>query len=1146
MNCKKFATRALSMLLCIIMIAGIVPVSVSAAADPVIYTGDTLIQPANRKNPTTVYLAPKAATVTTPRLYNHTAAKSGMYFPNLSTDPKNAMNIDTSTLPYVKIYYRTNVMNGTDLAIPNTIRALDSGGNDYPAERIFKFADYYVSASSAPATEAGEWGYIILDASTWTYAKFGYIETKSFFTNAASDAYLDIAYVGFFPTLTDATTAKWESSFPSVTFYDWNNTTVFSTQQTWANGGTVILPTTTPDPTNVDPDASFIGWFTEPDGAGTEYTGGEPLTADLELYPFISTAYNVTFDCGDGNPIVKPIEANEALVLPAENEIPAKRGYDFVGWYTALDDTGVKITNDDGTVKSDYTPVTGTATYFAKYELSDAEDVKVVYMLDTEGDSAYAVETYSTHDTITLLTEGPAKVGYTFDAWDIANAEGVAETCTANETDLIATFLADDATQIVIRPTFSVSGTSYVAPAGVDATPEYLYFTVEAGSLGVKNYGTYSSTRVNDADGLDYIRVKSTKGSALANSDNAVMVFGSDVQLGTYPVMVVGYNKTHARICEIQASYNAGASMFWGIGKVGNDNGTSQLVIEGNEFDNYIVDLSKGSWSGAAGDPQGWANHKDNSLNNFWVRFMGSSAAPLPGEHFDLAYVAFFQDVDAAKDFANANAADALEPVLVNIDGKNTSVPAGYSVKLPEAKVKSFKDFSHYEDEDGNVYQAGDEVVANANKTITAVYTDASSFRVTYYDGNNELATFELPAGAVLDHVENVGEMQAPEGQDFTGWFYEGTQWEIVDGYVLDRDMDLVASYDMTYRYVTYIIDGAAWKVEEYTRGEGILLPELTAEEIGERTFLDWKTADGNCTIANGEKVYTNLVLEADFYEAQREPEDRTPLTVLVGVMKKIKEHQGKPTMATGKRPYALFDGKELAICSGINGIEGKLEDGYYRFELRADTNMKDGTLMQIRFLSDTPITFNETPVMVIGYRTNVNWGSMGGDMCWYDENMAIARAWGGASGVNKAPAIVGDEKWQKAIINMENRRYTGGDGKMAGKTLDEMQELGMTMQFAGFNRRFASIGATAPKGSYMDIQYIAFFKSVEDAGSFTYAEGILDELEIKAQREAEKAAAAEAAANAEAEETVEETVEEVVEEVVEETTEEVEVNDAE
>ncbi|MBE6606688.1 MAG: hypothetical protein E7635_06595 [Ruminococcaceae bacterium] len=1131
MNCKKIATRALSMLLCIIMIAGIIPVSVSAAADPIIFAGSTLSRPSSRF----YYQGVSAPTVTTPQMYHHDASiwdssKSAsdsnpsptIEFPKkyhvAGSDDMAMGTVDVTAVPVLKLYYRTNKMDGQNLAVPTTLEYTDSSWSEV------KFTNYYDATNSAPATKAGEWGYIIVNFSNASIGSGGKklrdIHSSKFLTSKSNE-YIDIAYIGFFDSVASAKAAEWKSEYPSVTFYDANGTTVFYSYQTWKAGGTVTLPAENPDPTQVDPDASFIGWFTEEDGMGTEYKGGEAIpAAGLELYPFISTAYNVTFDCGDGSPIVKPIEANEALVLPAENEIPAKRGYDFVGWYTALDDTGVKITNDDGTVKSDYTPVTATATYFAKYELSDAEEIKVVYMLDTEGDSAYAVETYTTHDTITLLTEGPAKVGYTFDAWDIANAEGVAETCTANETDLIATFLADDATQIVIRPTFSVSGTSYVAPAGVDATPEYLYFTVEAGSLGVKNYGTYSSTRVNDADGLDYIRVKSTKGSALANSDNAVMVFGSDVQLGTYPVMVVGYNKTHARGSEIQASYNAGASMFWGIGNVGNDNGTSQIVIEGNEFDNYIVDLSKGSWTGAAGDPQGWANHKDNSLNNFWVRFMGGGSAPLPGEHFDLAYVAFFQDVDAAKDFANANAADALEPVLVNVNGKNTSVPAGYSVILPEAKVEPFKDFSHYEDEDGNVYQAGDEVVATTNKTITAVYTDASSFRVTYYDGNSELATFELPAGTVLDHIENVGEMQAPDGQDFTGWFYEGSQWEIVDGYVLDRDMDLVASYDMTYRYVTYVVDGAAWKVEEYTRGEGILLPELTVEEIGERTFLDWKTADGNCTIANGEKVYTNLVLEADFYEAERTSES-APLTVLIGVMKKIKEHQGKPTMATGKRPYALFDGKELAICSGINGIEGKLEDGYYRFELRADTNMKDGTLIQIRFLSDTPITLAETPVMVVGYRTNVG-GTMGGDMCWYDENMAVARAWGGASGVNKAPTIVADEKWQKAIINMENRRYTGGDGKMAGKTLDEMQELGMNMQFAGFNRRFGSIGTTALKGSYLDIQYIAFFKSVEDAGSFTYAEGILDELEIKAQREAEKAAAAEEAV----EETVEETVE--------------------
>ena len=100
-------------------------------------------------------------------------------------------------------------------------------------------------------------------------------------------------------------------------------------------GGTVTLPTPTVD------GANFLGWFTEKDGAGDQWTNETPVNADVILYAAWALADNaqkitVTFDL---NGVVlesgaKTIEVQtvEGLV-PSIPDAPTRNCYVFNGWF---------------------------------------------------------------------------------------------------------------------------------------------------------------------------------------------------------------------------------------------------------------------------------------------------------------------------------------------------------------------------------------------------------------------------------------------------------------------------------------------------------------------------------------------------------------------------------------------------------------------------------------------------------------------------------------------------------------------------------------------------------------------------------------------------------------------------------------------
>lgn len=152
----------------------------------------------------------------------------------------------------------------------------------------------------------------------------------------------------------------------------------------------------------------FAGWY-EGEEEFTEKTMPSRevyLTAKWEPKKF-----SVTLDLNGGtleegeSTLIENVAGGSTLVLP----IPSKENHLFIGWYTSLDDRGMKFLEND--------VVTSSMTLYAKYQsLEDFEsEYNINYELDGGAFEGNYPQTYEVGKTTTLVN--PTKEGYKFLGW---------------------------------------------------------------------------------------------------------------------------------------------------------------------------------------------------------------------------------------------------------------------------------------------------------------------------------------------------------------------------------------------------------------------------------------------------------------------------------------------------------------------------------------------------------------------------------------------------------------------------------------------------------------------------------------------------------------------------------------------------------
>lgn len=94
----------------------------------------------------------------------------------------------------------------------------------------------------------------------------------------------------------------------------------------------------------------FGGWFTEPNGSGTQFTDSTIVNSDITLYAywFIPTNCIVTFDDQGATTPVNPstievLQGSKLTTLPTQ---PEKTDFSFRGWNSKSDGTGETITSE--------------------------------------------------------------------------------------------------------------------------------------------------------------------------------------------------------------------------------------------------------------------------------------------------------------------------------------------------------------------------------------------------------------------------------------------------------------------------------------------------------------------------------------------------------------------------------------------------------------------------------------------------------------------------------------------------------------------------------------------------------------------------------------------------------------------------------
>jgi len=162
--------------------------------------------------------------------------------------------------------------------------------------------------------------------------------------------------------------AQWTANIYTVT-YNANGGTGVPTSQTKTHDVALTLRSTVPTRTGY----TFTYWNTSVDGSGIFYTPEDSYTANapVTLYAqWTANTYAVTYNINGGTagwPEAQTKTYDVALTL--RSTVPTRTGYDFVGWNTSADGSGISYTSG-----ASYTDNAGI-TLYAQWKCSQTSIV---------------------------------------------------------------------------------------------------------------------------------------------------------------------------------------------------------------------------------------------------------------------------------------------------------------------------------------------------------------------------------------------------------------------------------------------------------------------------------------------------------------------------------------------------------------------------------------------------------------------------------------------------------------------------------------------------------------------------------------------------------------------------------------------------
>lgn len=188
-----------------------------------------------------------------------------------------------------------------------------------------------------------------------------------------------------------------------------------------------------PTPTKVG--YTFLGWYTEPNGAGVKITATTVYNfgSDITLYAhYDAISYTITFNSNGGSAI-SSITAKYDELISWPND-PTRIGYRFLGWF-----------KDNNTFLIPFTPIARmpneNITLYAKWEIRS--DITISFVVNG-GIELDPLENLTYNANITLPT--PTRSGYKFGGWYMDSSLTIAFTSTkvpAEDTVLYAKWIKE-------------------------------------------------------------------------------------------------------------------------------------------------------------------------------------------------------------------------------------------------------------------------------------------------------------------------------------------------------------------------------------------------------------------------------------------------------------------------------------------------------------------------------------------------------------------------------------------------------------------------------------------------------------------------------------------------------------------------------
>ena len=674
-----------------------------------------------------------------------------------------------------------------------------------------------------------------------------------------------------------------------------------------AQGGTTTLP---PDPTKTG--YVFGGWYTQMDGAGTQFTADTVVDADVTVYaqwiPVVvpPIAYTVTFVDYIGSPTPDPmtVSAGGTVVLPPD---PTSTQYSFAGWYTYVNGVRTQFTAD--------TIVNSDMTVYASWYGAPGAVIGYDVTYDPNGGAGTA-ETVSYSGE--LGQQSPVKEndftrdGYIFSSWNTA-ADGSGTSYTPGEYSLTGhvTLYAQWTEAGVPTGTSSISGTITWDPdtlvlsgtAGVPSVAGTLA-TVEACPPDAANGGPECRGAHFIPEG-DYTIDGLTPGETyvvyayLINSpDPKCTVHGAD-GFGLWTWYGGGFwpdnEPPSPKIHEIVAAEAGGNVPNIDITIMKESDATVDMTYDPNDGADPVVETYQ--WAEDANVANNMFSRTGYDFVSWNTSPDGSGTTYLPGDQMFM--MACWADPEHEGSPATLYAQWTPVPqYTVTFDAQggtpaqdSLSVAKGNTVVLPTAPTRDGYVFGGwYTQKDGAGAQFTKDSVVNADVTVYAKWT-TNTVVVTY------TVTFDAQGGTPTPNpitadsggtvVLPAPPMWAGEGNyDFLGWYTQknGAGAKFTAGTVVNGDVTVYAYWspvappmsEVAKQVVVASTTGGASRLADgkdsyslvttLTSGEGLPMAGLAGhlavvvpENVTASSFVD--NNDGTYTLQVESSVPRNYVV---------------------------------------------------------------------------------------------------------------------------------------------------------------------------------------------------------------------------------------------------------------------------------------------